>query len=140
MNLLSLISLVFVPVVVRAQAPPINTLINIVDFKGNVFDLANFNPAPLVPIQSLARSGSSPSSQRWEITPVTGTVFNILNPLLSTFLSYTGATSGFDPICTQICSQPNVNTQWNITLSANKLGFNIHHQKRDVLIRRCKAI
>jgi hypothetical protein len=52
-----------------------------------------------------------------------GTLFSVTNPAAATFLSFTMSTSTANPDCAQACGRPSVQTLWNITLNANKLGY-----------------
>ncbi|KAJ6578885.1 hypothetical protein DFH09DRAFT_1449233, partial [Mycena vulgaris] len=135
MNLSSLIFLILGPVVVRAQAsgPP---QVNIVDFQGNVFDLANFNQADLTPVQTL-QHGVGDTAQLWTLIPAgAGTLFTIQNidPEHS-FLSFTTAGTTVDPICAQICAHRKIGTVWNITFNADVGGYNIIETKSKYAIQ-----
>ncbi|KAJ7146089.1 hypothetical protein C8R44DRAFT_756541 [Mycena epipterygia] len=121
MILPSIVFLFFLPAVVRAQAPPTGSLINIKNFQGDVFDLAFASSAPLAPVQTLNHK-SSEIAQGWVIEPA-GTLFNVLNPFAGTFLSFSTAINGGNPTCAQVCGNPTIQTAWNITANAN--GFNI---------------
>ncbi|KAJ7291118.1 hypothetical protein C8J57DRAFT_1458073 [Mycena rebaudengoi] len=107
-----------------AAAPPINTLLNINDFQGNVFDLAFGSPAALAPVQTACPQADS-RRPKWTIAPA-GTLFTVKNTNRVTFLSFTmaGTNPGVSPVCAQACGNP-TQTVWNITANANGLGFNI---------------
>ncbi|KAF8175977.1 hypothetical protein K438DRAFT_1770884 [Mycena galopus ATCC 62051] len=94
----NLLSVVLLPLIVRAQTPPVNTPVNIVDFQGNVFGL-------------------------WVIQQ-SGSFFNITNPTSTPFLSYSTITLKGDPVFAQLFGQ-STSTSWSIVPSGNGLGFNI---------------
>jgi hypothetical protein len=52
-----------------------------------------------------------------------GTLFSVTNPVAATFPSFTLSTTTLNPECAQACGRPSVQTLWNITLNANKLGY-----------------
>ncbi|KAJ7777536.1 hypothetical protein DFH07DRAFT_797189 [Mycena maculata] len=110
---------------------PTNGTVYIKDFQKNVFDLAFASSADQAPVQSLSQNGII--SQGWTITPnLNGTLFSVYNPsahtgstTLRTYLSFTLSNTTSNPTCAQLCGRPSVQTLWNITPSANKLGYNI---------------
>ncbi|KAJ7511616.1 hypothetical protein B0H11DRAFT_1952265 [Mycena galericulata] len=121
--------LFFVASVVAQTPPPLptNTVVNIQDYKSNVFDLAFGSSADLAPVQTLNLKPFE-GSQEWVVKP-SGTLFSVTNPVAATFLSFTLSATTLNPDCAQACGRPSVQTFWNITLNANKLGYNIIEPK-----------
>lgn len=138
MILLPLVSLIILPILARAQVGPVptNTPINIVDFQKNVFDLASAKPN--APVQGLNHRVGDPAQQvrtsqltvlpsltmitlQWVIHAVGGQVFQIVNPTAGTFLSYSTAAIGGDPVCSQLFGESDIPTQWII--SPGNTGF-----------------
>ncbi|KAJ6588001.1 hypothetical protein B0H19DRAFT_1247723 [Mycena capillaripes] len=129
MFLLPLVSLIFIPVLARALPGPIpiGVPVNIVDFQGNVFDLANLNSNalnPNAPVQGLNHVVGD-IAQQWVINEVNveSQLFTIANPKVGTFLSYSTAAIGGNPISSQLFGSSKNATQWII--SAGNFGYGI---------------
>ncbi|KAJ7234400.1 hypothetical protein C8J57DRAFT_1479933, partial [Mycena rebaudengoi] len=114
----ALVSFAFAAAFVQAQTTvPVTKIVNIVDFQGNVFDLAFGSATELAPVQTLDRKpGVKP--QAWLIEAGVGPgLFTIQNIASGTFLSVTSTISG-----SQLCGHARA-FQWRITVNGNK--FNI---------------
>ncbi|KAJ7327960.1 hypothetical protein DFH08DRAFT_816123 [Mycena albidolilacea] len=138
MIFIHLLSLILISAFVQAQNLPLGVAVNIMDFQGNVFDLANTSPLDLAPVGTLNHKvGISAQEVRFNLLclipsftlrlqwRITGAApkFTVINLGATSFLSFTTAVSGVNPIVTQICGHPNQQTLWNITPSADGLGF-----------------
>ncbi|KAJ6564200.1 hypothetical protein B0H19DRAFT_1140538 [Mycena capillaripes] len=126
MLLSTLASFAFAVAFVRAQTVPVTKIVNIQDFKANVFDLANGNASELIPVQTLTHK-TGVTAQQWLIEAgIAPGLFTIQNIAAGTFLSSTGAIAQLNPIATQLCGHERA-FQWNITVNGNK--FNIIEPK-----------
>ncbi|KAJ7806225.1 hypothetical protein B0H14DRAFT_3882433 [Mycena olivaceomarginata] len=123
----TLVSFTFVAAFVRAQTTvPVTKIVNIQDFKGNVFDLAFGSTSELSPVQTLNHKTGA-TAQAWLIEAGNAPgLFTIQNIAAGTFLSSTGAIDGLNPTATQLCGHERA-FQWNITVNGNK--FNIIEPK-----------
>ncbi|KAJ6490821.1 hypothetical protein C8R45DRAFT_990992 [Mycena sanguinolenta] len=126
-----LFSLVHIALATAAlgQIVPVEQEINIQDFQGNVFDLADRSTQPFSPVQSL-NFKSEEDAQIWVIEQ-NGTLFTITNVISHSMLSTTAAvaSTSIDRKCIQLVGggfPPEGELQlWNITRSANGAGVNI---------------
>ncbi|KAJ6580534.1 hypothetical protein DFH09DRAFT_1146104 [Mycena vulgaris] len=127
MLLSTLASFAFAVAFARAQTTvPVSKIVNIQDFKGNVFDLAFGSASELSPVQTLNHKTGA-TAQAWLIEAgVAPGLFTIQNIAAGTFLSSTGAIASLNPTSTQLCGHERA-FQWNITVNGNR--FNIIEPK-----------
>ncbi|KAJ7321306.1 hypothetical protein DFH08DRAFT_818675 [Mycena albidolilacea] len=123
-----LVSFTFVAAFVRAQTTvPVTKIVNIQDFKGNVFDLAFGSTFELSPVQTLNhKTGATVQAASHCFICFRFCLTNGNNIAAQTFLSSTGAITGLNPTATQLCGHERA-FQWNITVNGNK--FNIIEPK-----------
>ncbi|KAJ7477670.1 hypothetical protein FB451DRAFT_1366163 [Mycena latifolia] len=115
---ITLASLGFAVAFVQAQTTvPVTKIVNIMDFQGNVLDLAFGSSAELAPVQTLNHKPDT-TPQAWLIEAGVGpNLFTIQNIASGTFLSVTTTISG-----SQLCGHARA-FQWKILVNGNK--FNI---------------
>ncbi|KAF8169460.1 hypothetical protein K438DRAFT_1774253 [Mycena galopus ATCC 62051] len=119
----ALVSFTFVAAFAQAQTTvPVSKIVNIQDFKGNVFDLAFGSTSELSPVQTLNyKMGATAKAWLIEAGNAPG-LFTIQNIAAGTFLSSTGAIAGLNSTATQLCGHERA-FQWNITVNGNKFKF-----------------
>ncbi|KAF8142375.1 hypothetical protein K438DRAFT_1784855 [Mycena galopus ATCC 62051] len=95
----ALVSFTFVAAFVRAQTTvPVSNIVNIQDFKGNVFGLACGSMSELSPVQTLNhKMGATAQAPAMPLG-----LFTIQNIAARTILSSTGAIAGLKPTTTQL--------------------------------------
>ncbi|KAJ7143660.1 hypothetical protein C8R46DRAFT_1132738 [Mycena filopes] len=125
----ALIALLLTPLRSAAAPPlPVGVAVIIQDFQGNVFDINNRSPVPFSPVSSLNHKPGE-TAQEWILLPTEEGKYNIFSLSAAVFLSFTTAVSGGSAYKTQLCGQSGSttagSTAWNITPSANGLGYNI---------------
>ncbi|KAJ7353629.1 hypothetical protein DFH08DRAFT_934472 [Mycena albidolilacea] len=135
-------TLIFAAAAVVAQLPPIpvGELINIKDFQGNVFDLADRSTQNFAPVQTLNRKPGE-GAQGWTIQKSpTGNGFIIQNPF--TTISNTGVLAGLDHKGVQICGNGGgaPPTVWNIIPNASGAGYNILEASSNLSVTSWQAL
>ncbi|KAJ6540683.1 hypothetical protein B0H19DRAFT_1078080 [Mycena capillaripes] len=103
---------------VQAQTTvPVGKIVNIMDFQGNVFDLAFGSTTELAPVQTLNHKPDT-APQAWLIEAGVGpNLFTIQNIASGTFLSVTSTISA-----SQLCGHARA-FQWKILVNGNKFKF-----------------
>ncbi|KAF8183758.1 hypothetical protein K438DRAFT_1974792 [Mycena galopus ATCC 62051] len=105
--------------------PEPGQLVKILDFQGNVFDLADRNTAEFTPVQTLNHKLTE-TAQQWFLEGSTKPGFTILSSQFTTLSNIAALVNAGDHKCAQLCGENvGVNTLWNITLNAAFGGFNI---------------
>ncbi|KAJ7128244.1 hypothetical protein C8R46DRAFT_1144872 [Mycena filopes] len=125
----ALIALLLTPLRSAAAPPlPVGVAVIIQDFQCNVFDINDRSPVPLSPVSSLNHKPGETAQEEG--------IYNIFSLSAAVFLSFTTAVSGGNPYKTQLCGQSGsttAGTAWNITPSANGLGYNWPHSTSEIV-------